>query len=81
MARVCFPDHLLSFTAGQREVEVNASTYRDLVGKLERMFPGIEQTLLSKVAVAIDGHIVHDPYFDKLEPHSEIYFLPRLEGG
>jgi len=81
LAKVYFPDYLLHYTSKQREVTVTASNYRDLVRQLEQRFPGIEEILLSKVAVAIDGEIVHDPYFDELQADSEVYFLPRLVGG
>ena len=56
MARVLIPDHLASVTNNVREVEVIASTYRELVQKLDERFPGAEQAIMGKVAVAIfDG--------------------------
>jgi len=81
VARVFFPDHLTRHTAGVREIEVGASSFRDLVAKLEARFPGISSVLLGKVAVAIDGNIIHDPFLDPIGPQSEVYFLHRIEGG
>ena len=81
MARVFFPDHLMQHTANVRELEVNASSFRDLVAQLESRFPGISQVLLGKVAVAIDGDIIHDPFLDPVRSDSEVYFLHRIEGG
>ena len=81
MARVFFPDHLTQHTAGVRELEIDTSSFRDLVAKLEVRFPGISAVLLGKVAVAIDGHIIHDPFLDPIAPASEVYFLHRIEGG
>ena len=60
---------------------MQASTYRDLVTELERKFPGIAEVLSGKVAVAIDGDIVHDPFLDPIGPGSEVHFLYRIEGG
>ena len=49
--------------------------------ELDARFPGIEAQLMGKVAVAIDGDIVHDPLLEAIEPDSEVYFLHRIEGG
>src|SRR5437867_3118920 len=68
VARVYFPDHLTQHTEGVRELEVSASSFRDMVAKLEVRFPGISAVLLGKVAVAIDGHIIHDPFLDPINP-------------
>ena len=81
MARVFFPDHLMQLTAGVRELEVHAESFRDLVAELERLYPGISKVLIGKVAVAIDGDIIHDPFLDPVGPDSEVYFLHRIEGG
>jgi sulfur carrier protein ThiS len=81
MAKVFFPDHLMQHTASVRELEVNASSFRDLVAQLELRFPGITQVLIGKVAVAIDGDIIHDPFLDPIRADSEVYFLHRIEGG
>ena len=80
MARVVFPDHLLAATGGQREAEVFAENYRDLVEKLESKWPGIRESL-SRSAVAIDGQIYQDAFLEPLEPASELFFMPRIEGG
>jgi hypothetical protein len=81
MARVCFPDHLLTHTDGVRELEVYASSYRDLVTKLEERFSGISEVLLNKVAVAIDGEIIQKPFLEEIGPDSEVFFMARIEGG
>ena len=80
MAKVVFPDHLLSATGGQREVVVIAENYRELVEKLESRWPGIGERL-SRSAVAIDGQIYQDAFLELIEAHSEIFFMPRIEGG
>jgi hypothetical protein len=80
MARVVFPDHLLSVTGGVRELEVAAATVRDLLIALEVRFPGSEETL-SKSAIAIDGQIHQDAYLEPIGSSSEVFFMLRLEGG
>ena len=81
MARVFFPEHLTQYTNGTRELDTNASSFRELLAVLERTFPGIEARIVGKVAVAIDGDIIHDPFLDPIGPQSEVYFLHRIEGG
>ena len=81
MAKVFFPDHLMQHTAGVRELEVKATSFRDLVAELDVRYPGIADVLIGKVAVAIDGDIIHDPFLDPVGPDSEVYFLHRIEGG
>jgi sulfur-carrier protein len=81
MARVFFPEHLAQHTNGIRELDANVSSFRELLLVLERRFPGIESRIVGKVAVAIDGDIIHDPFLDPIRPDSEVYFLHRIEGG
>jgi sulfur carrier protein ThiS len=81
MAQVFFPEHLARYTDGQRELEADATSFRDLLDWLEVRFPGIREQLLGKVAVAIDGDIIHDPFLDPIAPDSEVHFLHRIEGG
>ena len=81
MARVFFTEDLARFMNGTRELEVNASSFRDLLIELEARFPGAEAHIVGKVAVAIDGEISHDPYLEPIGPNSEVYFLYRISGG
>lgn len=80
MARVVFPDHLLSVTGGVRELEVAAANVRDLLLALESEFPGSEE-ILARSAIAIDGQIHQDAYLEPIGANSEVFFLLRLEGG
>lgn len=80
MARVVFPDHLHRFTQGTHELEIDCASFRQLVRVLEEKWPGIESAL-SSTAVAIDGQIFQDAWFEKISPNSEVFFLQRIEGG
>lgn len=81
MARVSFPDHMLGHTHGIRELEVTASSYRELVVALEKRFEGISDVLLNRTAVAIDGEIIQTPFLEAIGPDSEVFFMARIEGG
>lgn len=80
MVRVVFPDHLLTSTGGEREVEVDAGNFRELLEALEARFPGSRETLV-KSAAAIDGQIYQDAFLEPLESGSEVFFMQRIEGG
>ena len=80
MARVVFPPYLSKFTNGVDEVEVSCSTFRQLVRHLNELYPGIEE-ILGKSAVAIDGQIYQDAWFEQIGPTSEVFFMQRIEGG
>ncbi|MCY4144053.1 MAG: hypothetical protein OXG08_10255 [Gammaproteobacteria bacterium] len=80
MAKVVFPDHLLSHTNGERELEVDCNSFRSLVQALNRRWPGIDE-VLEKTAVAIDGQIYQDAWLEKIGPQSEVFFMQRIEGG
>lgn len=80
MSRVVFPDHLLAYTRGEREVEVEARNVRELLLVLEARYPGSEG-VLARSAIAIDGQIHQDAYFEPIGPDSEVFFMLRMEGG
>lgn len=80
MAKVVFPDHLLSATAGTREITVAAADFRDLLAQLDNRWQGAAAAL-SRCAVAIDGQIYQDAFLEPLGPDSEVFFMQRIEGG
>ena len=63
MAQVHFSSNQRRLTGGAAQVEVEAATVRELLRKLEEMFPGIRAHLdqTSATAVAIDGDIIPRP--------------------
>lgn len=80
MAKVEVPDHLLTLTGGEREVEVSANNFRELLIALEERWPE-SSVVLAKCAVAIDGQIYQDAFLEPLRPDSEVFFMQRIEGG
>ena len=80
MAKVVFPDHLLTHTGGEREIEVAVANYRELLVALEARWPGVREPL-NKAAVAIDGQIYQDAFLEPIGADSEVFFMPRIEGG
>ena len=70
------------YTAGQREFDIEATTMRDVIRALDKLFPGLGEHLEEETTVAIDGEIHDQPtYFQKVRDGCEIFFIPKLEGG
>jgi molybdopterin converting factor small subunit len=80
MAKVIFSSELQKFT-GEEQTDVDALNYQDLVSALVDRYPDLGSDTLMKMAVAIDGEIIHDPLLERLAPDSEIHFLYRISGG
>lgn len=80
LASIVFPDHLLATTQGVREAEVVAENVRELLAELDSRWPGCAQ-LLGRCAIAIDGQIYQDAFLEPLNIDSEVFFMPRIEGG
>jgi molybdopterin converting factor small subunit len=70
------------YTGGRREFEIEARTLRDVIRALDKMYPGLGEHLEEETTVAIDGAIHDAPgYFQQLRQGSEVFFIPKLEGG
>ena len=80
VARVVFPDSFAASTGGEREIETNAATVRDLLIELRARWPGVSEQL-ERSAVAIDGQIYQDAFMEPIAPDSEVFFMARIEGG
>ena len=81
MARVFLPRSLAPYTDGVLEIEMPGETVRALIAGLEAAYPGLAEKLSSRLAVAIDGDIIADPYLEAVGTASEVHFLPPVGGG
>lgn len=80
MALVKFPANFLHLTEEVEEIEVQASTVGELFYLLKKKWPGLEGELESS-SVSIDGYIFQEALIEPLGERSEVFFLPRIEGG
>jgi molybdopterin synthase sulfur carrier subunit len=69
------------YAAGEMNQAVEADNFRALVKALDARFPGLGAELKVGLAVAIDGEIFQEPFLEAIQPDSEVYFLPAIEGG
>ena len=80
MAQVTLPEDWTALTGGIRVLEINAENYRDLRSSLTQRWPDLG-AVLERCAVAIDGQIYQDAFLEELAADSEVFFMPRIEGG
>lgn len=66
---------------GDASVEVEASTIRDLMNKLEERYPLMTEQIEEGIAVSINGTIYQDTWSEPIPTDAEVYLLPRIPGG
>lgn len=87
MAKVFVPTMLQSSTGGVKSVEVEARNVRQVIEKLDEMFPGIAGRLMedgdirSNLAVDVDGEVARMGLMERVQENSEIHFVPAIGGG
>ncbi|MBS0261058.1 MAG: MoaD/ThiS family protein [Planctomycetes bacterium] len=87
MVHVFIPPLLRDATGGQAEVDVEATSVRQVIASLESQFPGIRSRLCQAdqmrpgIAVAINGSIATRGLLQAVPGGAEVHFLPALAGG
>ena len=87
MVTVFVPTMLLPLTGGTKQVEVEAGNVRQLIDRLEELYPGMKDRLVdegqirSNLAVAIDGEHARMGMFERVKENSEVHFVPAIGGG
>lgn len=81
MPRVRLWGTLAAAIDGRTEVEVEASTLRELLDRLARDHPALRPQLERGVSVAIDGVIYNDTWATPIRQDSEVVLLTRIKGG
>jgi molybdopterin synthase sulfur carrier subunit len=87
MADVFIPTMLQSLSGGVKRVDIEAANVRQVVDKLEELFPGIKERLVEEgqirpnISVAVDGEIARMGILEKISQNSEVHFVPAIGGG
>ncbi|WP_455374549.1 MoaD/ThiS family protein [Limibacillus halophilus] len=81
MVKVTLQGGLKAAAGGKAEFEVEASTIRELVQRLEEAAPELKPALARGVAVSVDGRIYRDSWFQPITPESEVFVFSRMAGG
>jgi sulfur-carrier protein len=69
------------YTGGVREFTVEARNLRGVIKALDKLYPGLGVHLEEETTVAIDGEIHEVGYLQPLRQDSEVFFIPKIEGG
>ena len=80
MTKVVLSNPMLAVTGGERELDIVVGDYRQLTQTLSQRWPDLAE-LIEGSAVAIDEQIYQDAFAEPLLPNSEVFFMPRIEGG
>ena len=87
MARVFIPSQWRDLTDGASDIEVRGGSLREVIAALDARFAGLAEracehgAIASSLAVSIDGALTSRGLSAKVEPDSEIHFLPAIGGG
>ena len=87
MPTVFIPAQLRELSGGTQSVELEAKNVREIVYQLDVMFPGfkdrscIDGNISPSLQVSIDSVMTSRGMIAKVQPHSEVHFIPAIGGG
>lgn len=87
VATVHIPPQMRDLTGGRSEIAAPGQTLRQVIASLEAQCPGIatrlvvEDRVFPGLAVSIDGTVTSRGLLARVEPASQIHFLPAFGGG
>ncbi len=87
MATVFIPSQLRELSDGIPSVEIDAKNVREIVNQLDEMFPGFKERICldgdiaPSLQVSIDNIMTSRGMIAKVQPHSEVHFIPAIGGG
>jgi molybdopterin synthase sulfur carrier subunit len=87
LAKIFIPTMLQSLTAGVKQVDLDARNVRQIIERLEKLYPGMKDRLVEdgeirpNLAIAIDGDVAIMGMLEKVGENSEVHFVPAIGGG
>lgn len=81
MVKVALWGTLRQHAEGQVEVEVEASTFKELLDELAARYPGLQPQIRRGVSVAVDGKVYREAWFTPIRPDSDVVLMPFMVGG
>lgn len=87
MARVVLTGNLRRLVPGTDAaqdgsgLEVEGDTIRKILNGLGERYPELAPHLEDGIAVAVDGTIYQDSWYEPVGPDSEIHIMPAIAGG
>ncbi|MEM7404560.1 MAG: MoaD/ThiS family protein [Pseudomonadota bacterium] len=81
LANVLLTGNLSQFTGGQTQFQFDARDIRGVMKELVRLHPDVAPHLEEGLAVAINGEIFQDTWFEPIPEGAEVTFMPAIGGG
>ena len=87
MAIVYIPALLQALTGGRGTLEVDGATVDEVIGNMDKQWPGIAARLVdggrlrANISVAVDGEITPLGLLEAVSPGSEVHFVAAIKGG
>lgn len=81
LAQVKLTGNLPQFTNSQDQFEIDARDIRGLFRELTRLHPDVKPHLEEGIAVAINGEIFQDSWFEPIPEGAEVTIMPAIGGG
>jgi sulfur-carrier protein len=81
LIRVSFTSSFRPALAGADQLELEVSTIRELLKTLVSQYPAMQKHLDEGVAIAIGGEIYRDNWGVEIPADSEVFLMPRIQGG
>lgn len=81
MVKVKLWGTLRQFAEGRSEVEVDATTFKEILDRLTETYPGLGPQIRRGVSMSLDGVIYREAWLQKVSPGSEVVLMPFMQGG
>ena len=81
MIRLSLSGPLRAAAGNRAEMEIEATTIRELLDRLSEDYPKLKPLLEKGVAVSINGQIYRNAWYQPIPPESDVHLLPPLAGG
>ncbi|MEE4145603.1 MAG: MoaD/ThiS family protein [Halieaceae bacterium] len=81
LVKVSYMSSLRSALGGAESLEIEATTLRQLMSKLLAKYPRLQKHLDEGIALAVNGEIYRDNWDVEIREGTEVYLMPRIQGG
>lgn len=81
MINVSFISSFRPALGGADGLEIEATTLRELMRILVAKYPRMQSHIDDGIVLAINGEIYRDNWDVEIQEGSEVYLMPRIQGG
>ena len=81
MVNVSFISSFRPALGGAEGLEIEATTLRELMRNLVAKYPRMQRHIDDGIVLAINGEIYRDNWDVEIQGGSEVFLMPRIQGG